>query len=55
MEADPSLPGWGGWSAPPPTSGGGRAAIHPSMKFIALRLAKRQRSSHVRTTNKIKV
>jgi hypothetical protein len=52
MEADPSLPGWGGWSAQPPSAGGGRAAIHPWMKFVALRPAKRQRSSHVRTTDK---
>jgi len=50
MEADPSLPGWGGWSALPPTAGGERAAIHPQMKFVVLHLAKRRRSSHVRTT-----
>ena len=25
MEADQSLPGWGGRSAPPPTANGGRA------------------------------
>ena len=50
MKADPSLPDWGGWSAPPPSSGGGRAAIHPSMKFVTLRLTKQWRSSHVRTT-----
>ena len=24
MEADLPLPGWGGWSAPPPIAGGGR-------------------------------
>jgi hypothetical protein len=40
MEEDPSLPGWGGWSAPPPTAGGGRAAIHLRMKFVVLRVAK---------------
>ena len=45
MEADVSFPGWGGWSTPPPST-----AIHPSMKFVALRLAKWWRSSHVRTT-----
>ena len=28
MEADPSLPGKGGWSVLPPTAGGGRVAIH---------------------------
>jgi hypothetical protein len=41
MGADMSLPGWGG----------GRAAILPWMKFVALRLAKQRRSSHVRTIN----
>jgi hypothetical protein len=51
MEADPSLPGWGGRSAPPPSAGGGRAR-HPSrMKIVVLRLAKRRRSSHVRNTH----
>jgi hypothetical protein len=50
MEADPSLLGWGGWCALPPTAGGGKATIHPRMKFVVLRLAKRRRSSHVRTT-----
>jgi hypothetical protein len=50
MEADPALPGWGGWSALPPSAGGGRA-YHPSqMKIVVLRLAKRRRSSHVRST-----
>ena len=50
MKADPSLPGWGGWSASLPSAGKGRAAFHPWMEFVALRLAKRPRSSHVRTT-----
>ena len=48
MMADPSLPGWGRRSAPPPRANGGRAAIQPSMNFVCLRLAKRQRRSHVR-------
>ena len=47
-EADPSLPGWGGWSAPPPSAGGGRPAIQAWMKFILLNLAKRLRRPHVR-------
>ena len=37
----------------PIPSGLGRmvhSAIHPSMKFVALRLAKRRKSFHVRTT-----
>ena len=48
MEADLSLPNWGGWSALPPTAGGGRAAILPWIKFVALRLAKRPIGTHVR-------
>ena len=50
MKADLSLPGWGGWSAPPPSAGGGKAAIQVRMKFVALRLAKQRRSSHMRST-----
>ena len=47
METDPIFLGWDGRSAPPPTSGGGRAAIIPRMKSIGLRLAKRRIGTHV--------
>ena len=50
MEADPSLPGWDGWSAPPPSANGGRPAIQTWMKFVVLRLANRRRRARVRTT-----
>ena len=39
MEADPSLPDWGGRSVSPPTAGRGRAAIQSRMKSVAHRLA----------------
>ena len=48
MKADPSLPDWGGWSASPPTAGGGRAAIQSRMKFIAHCLANWLVGAHVR-------
>jgi hypothetical protein len=48
MEADPSLPGWGGWFAPPPTTDGGRAIIQRRMKFVAHRLANWRVGAHVR-------
>ena len=48
MKADMSLPGWGGWSTLPPKTDGGRAAILPRMKFVALHLAKRRIATHVR-------
>ena len=48
MEADPPLPAWCGWSTPPPTAGGGRAAIQRWMNSVALRLAKQRRNTHVR-------
>ena len=51
MEADLSFSGWGGWSAPPPTTGGGRAAIQRPMNSIALHLAKRRRNPHVQSTS----
>jgi hypothetical protein len=47
MEADPSFPGWGGWSTQPPTASGGRAAILAWMKFVALHLAKQRIGTHV--------
>jgi hypothetical protein len=50
MGVNPSLPSWGGWSAPPPTSGGGKAAIHPGIKSIALHIAKRRNSIHMHNT-----
>ena len=40
----------GGRSGPPPTSGGERVAILPHMEFIAIRLAKRQIGTQVRST-----
>ena len=39
MEADPSLPNWGGRSVSPPIAGRGRAAIQSWMKSVAHRLA----------------
>lgn len=50
MKADPSIPGWGGEFALPPTALEGRAAIRPWMNFIALCLTKRRRSTHVHNT-----
>jgi hypothetical protein len=48
MKADPSLAGWGGWSAPPPTAGGGRAIIQRWMKSVAHHLANWRVGAHVR-------
>jgi hypothetical protein len=47
MKADPSLPSWGGWSAPPSTTGRGRATTLPQMIFVALCLTKWRIGTHV--------
>ena len=48
MEADSSLPDWGGWSAPPPIASGGRTAIQSQIKSVAHRLATWPVDAHVR-------
>ena len=48
MEMYLSLLARGGRYAPPPTAGGGRAAIQRWMNSVALRLAKGRRNTHVR-------